>query len=153
MKETTKPEASLFDARVALIVALIAFATCFFVAGEAMAQTVYPAITKEAGEYHNSSVTLLPTGFWAIDTDKVGIGAIRKDTVFVPILCSYGNPKMLDESTKVFLDVVIMTAKQERTLGWKPNALSHQKYVVIETRWLDTTDGCYHLTKIENSEK
>ena len=178
MKETTKPEASLFDARVALIVALIAFATCFFVAGEARAQTVYPAITKEASQYHNSNIEFQADGLTRFRTSIVDTVGQKKDTILVDVLCTLvGDTHVARESIVIsepwheqrqFGFVPYIVAKrQERTLEWQTvslptpykNGLSlgtyafEQKYVTIETRWLDSTDGCFHITKIENTEK
>ena len=179
MKETTKPEASLFDARVALIVALIAFATCFFVVGEASAQTVYPAITKEAGQYNNGNIEFQTDGLTRFRTSNVDTVAQKKDTILVDVLCTLiGDTHVARESIvisepwheqKQFGFVPYVTTKrQERTLEWQTWMTAQSSFLknnyglsdgvaswetgwrVTETRWLDITDGCFHITKIEN---
>ena len=171
MKETTKPEASLFDARVALIVALIAFATCFFVAGEARAQTVYPAITKEASQYHNSNIEFQADGLTRFRTSIVDTVGQKKDTILVDVLCTLvGDTHVARESIVIsepwheqrqFGFVPYVTAKrQERTFTWdwrlmyttSPNLRDGMIYDwrLGDSRWLDPIEGCYQLTPLTN---
>jgi hypothetical protein len=128
---------------------------------------VWMLCPKQAGAQISHSIT--QSGSWLIDADTMTTQ--KKDTISVPILCERalvcggitvrnGAPYLQDVD---LLGVEILFVQQERTLEWRTvllpsppkNGISigiyatETKWVVTETRWLESKGRCYQLIPIE----